>query len=105
VGFFLGFYCITKGGNFILILIKLNLIYFSQRWFAGSQKPGFFENTSLHLVEAAKNPVSLVSGWSETGFFFENTASRPLTKVKNPVSLVLRRNSRQSKLRTLDEVV
>lgn len=35
----------------------------------------FSGNTALHLVEAAKNPVSLVFGWSETAFFCGNTAS------------------------------
>ncbi len=34
----------------------------------GGEKPGFFQNTSPHLPETAKNPVSLICGQSETGF-------------------------------------
>jgi hypothetical protein len=37
----------------------------------GGQKPGFFQNTSPHLVETAKNPVSLLLAGPETGFFRE----------------------------------
>jgi hypothetical protein len=64
--------------------------YFSQ--IAGGQKPGFFENTSPHIVETAKNPVSLLLVGPETGFF-ENYSLRLVEVAKNPVSLRLKMNS------------
>ncbi|TAG86570.1 MAG: hypothetical protein EAZ09_02925 [Oscillatoriales cyanobacterium] len=58
----------------------------------GGQKPGFFENTSPHLPETAKNPVSLLLAGPETGFFREY--SPHLVEVaKNPVSSRLKMNS------------
>ncbi len=37
----------------------------------GGEKPGFFDKTSSHLLETAKNPVSLLLAGPETGFFRE----------------------------------
>lgn len=51
----------------------------------GGEKPGFFENTSPHLVESAKNPVSLPIAGPETGFF-ENYSLSLVEVAKNPVS-------------------
>jgi hypothetical protein len=65
------------------------------------QKAVFFcENTASGPVETSKNPLSLVYGWSETGFLARILGDSPQQRQKpgffGVVSLVLMRKSPDS---------
>jgi hypothetical protein len=57
---------------------------------------GFLREYSPHIVETAKNPVSLLLAGPETGFF-ENYSLRLVEVAKNPVSLRLKMNLNRKK--------